>query len=87
MRRLILQEWLSLDGFTVDANGSLDFFPASETDHTFDRNQLRFLDRIDAILLGRKTYELFVDFWPTAASDGSWVDPRDRKPWEKFGPS
>jgi hypothetical protein len=32
MRRLILQEWVSLDGYAVDSGGSLDFFPASETD-------------------------------------------------------
>ena len=32
MGRLILQEWLSLDGSAVDAEGTLDFFPESETD-------------------------------------------------------
>jgi hypothetical protein len=66
MKKLILEEWLSLDGFAVDKDGNLDFFPASETDKFSDRDQLEFLNTVDTILLGRKTYELFVDFWPTA---------------------
>jgi hypothetical protein len=61
MRRLILQEWVSLDGYAVDGDGSLDFFPESETDKFSDRDQLAFLESVDTILLARKTYELFVD--------------------------
>jgi dihydrofolate reductase len=69
MRRLILEEWLSLDGFAVDREGKLDFFPQSETDRYSDQDQLAFLESVDTILLGRKTYELFVDYWPTATTD------------------
>jgi hypothetical protein len=29
---------------------------------------LKFLDRIDTLLFGRKTSELFADFWPTATN-------------------
>jgi len=76
MGRLILEEWLSLDGFAVDADGKLDFFPATETDHFSDRDQLKFLDSVDTILLGRKTYELFVQFWPTASSDREIIADR-----------
>ena len=76
MRRLILEEWLSLDGFAVDQHGKLDFFPASETDKFSDRDQLKFLDSVDAILLGRRTYELFVDYWPTATTDKEIIADR-----------
>jgi dihydrofolate reductase len=76
MRRLILQEWISLDGYAVDGEGSLDFFPASETDRYSDRDQLAFLDSVDTILLGRKTYELFVDYWPTATTDEEIIAER-----------
>ena len=34
-----------------------------------DQEQLKFIDTIDTILLGRKTYQLFADFWPTASTD------------------
>lgn len=76
MRRLILEEWLSLDGYAVDQHGTLDFFPPSDTDRFSDRDQLAFLEGVDAILLGRKTYELFVDFWPTATTDREIVADR-----------
>src|SRR5918994_6028728 len=76
MRRLILQEWMSLDGYAVDERGTLDFFPASEVDQFSDRDQLEFLESVDTILLGRRTYELFVDFWPTATTDKEVIADR-----------
>ncbi len=76
MRKLILEEWLSLDGFAEDKNGRLDFFPESETDKFSDKDQLKFLDSVDTILLGRRTYELFVDFWPTPASEKEIIAER-----------
>jgi dihydrofolate reductase len=76
MRRLIVEEWVSLDGYAVDAEGSLDFFPSSETDRYSDKDQLAFLDSVDTILLGRKTYELFVDYWPNATTDEEIIAER-----------
>jgi dihydrofolate reductase len=76
MRRLILEEWMSLDGFAVDRDGTLDFFPASDVDQFSDRDQLEFLDSVDTILLGRRTYELFVDYWPTATADQEIIADR-----------
>jgi dihydrofolate reductase len=70
MRKLIVDEWTSLDGYATDKEGRLDFF----TDLTPEQNtysnadQLIFLESIDTILLGRLTYELFADFWPTATT-------------------
>ncbi|HEU4365557.1 MAG TPA: dihydrofolate reductase family protein [Candidatus Krumholzibacteria bacterium] len=76
MRKLILEEWLSLDGFAADKDGRLDFSPPSESDKFSDRDQLKFLDTVDTILLGRKTYELFADFWPTATTDKEIIADR-----------
>jgi dihydrofolate reductase len=71
MRKLILEEWISLDGYVTDKNGQLDFFTnlTPEQNKYSDVDQLKFLETIDTILLGRKTYELFVDFWPSATTD------------------
>jgi dihydrofolate reductase len=76
MRKLILEEWVSLDGFAADKDGKLDFFPASDADRYSDRDQLKFLDGVDTMLLGRKTYELFVEFWPTATTDKEIIADR-----------
>lgn len=64
MRKLILEEWLSLDGFAEDRNGRLNFFPESSENRLSDLDQLKFLDTVDTMILGRKTYELFEAFWP-----------------------
>ena len=71
MRKLILEEWVSLDGYVADKNGQLDFFTnlTREQNKYSDVDQLKFLETVDTILLGRKTYELFVDFWPAATTD------------------
>jgi dihydrofolate reductase len=76
MRKLILEEWVSLDGFAADKNGTLDFFPDTSANKFSDEDQLKFLETIDAILLGRKTYELFVDFWPTEKSKNEIIADR-----------
>jgi len=71
MRKVILEEWLSLDGYVADKNDQLDFFTALGKDENkySDEDQLKFMDGIDTILLGRKTYELFYEFWPNATTD------------------
>jgi dihydrofolate reductase len=71
MRKLILEEWVSLDGFVADREGKLDFFTSltPEQNTYSDQDQLRFMETIDTILLGRKTYDLFVEFWPGATTD------------------
>lgn len=54
---------VSLDGFIARENGDLDFLmTAPEEDNGFDA----FLAEVDAVVLGRKTYEtvLAYDRWP-----------------------
>jgi len=100
MRKVILEEWVTLDGYAADKYGNLDFFPSSDTDKFSDRDQLEFLDTVDTILLGRKTYELFVDFWPTATTDKEIIADRlnelpkivfsntlTEAPWGKWQPA
>jgi dihydrofolate reductase len=78
MRKLILEEWMSLDGFVTDKNNQLNFFTdLTPEQNTFsDSDQLKFMESIDTILLGRKTYELFVDFWPEATIDKEAIADR-----------
>lgn len=76
MRKLILEEWISIDGFASDINGKLDFFPSTEANKMSDEEELKFLETIDTILMGRKTYELFVDYWPKAGTDTEIIADR-----------
>lgn len=65
-----MEEWVSLDGYVADKDGQLNFFTdiTPEQNTYSDNDQLKFLESVDLILLGRKTYELFVEFWPTATT-------------------
>ena len=96
MRNLILQEFVSVDGMAAGPNGSVGFIPAASSgDESFGERQSGFLDSIDAILLGRVTYEMFVGYWPkvTTGDEKEFADklnaiPKivfsrtlDRAPW------
>lgn len=69
MRKLILQEWLTVDGYAAGPNNELDFFTSPELNKYSDDDLLLFMEGIDTILLGANTYRLFVDFWPAATTD------------------
>jgi dihydrofolate reductase len=65
MRKVILQEFVSIDGFVAGPNDSVDFIPAStQCDSSFGREQIALMDTIDTVLLGRVTYGMFAGFWP-----------------------
>jgi len=65
MRKVIVQEWVALDGLAAGPQGNVDFVSGSTRgDRTFGDDQLAFLDSIDTILLGRVTYQMFAGYWP-----------------------
>ena len=53
---------ISVDGFLARLDGTFDFLPAAPEDHGYDE----FMASVDAMLIGRKTYE-------TALSFGGWA--------------
>ena len=70
MGRLIVQEFVTLDGLAAGPDGSVDFVPAAlEGDAAVVDNQMRFIDTIGTIVLGRTTYELFAGYWPNVTGD------------------
>ena len=68
MRKLIFQEFLSLDGYAADKDQSTKFFEAPEYAEESDDDLLKEMDRFDTILLGANTYRMFVDYWPAIDS-------------------
>ena len=53
---------ISVDGFMARPDGSFDFLPEEPEDHGFDA----FLATVDAIVMGRNTFEVVLPFetWP-----------------------
>jgi dihydrofolate reductase len=76
MGQIIVEQIITADGFVQDSDGGMKFMDAAPIDST-DSEQLEMLERVGAIVLGRNTYEMFVDYWPT-------VDPRDEPVAEKI---
>jgi dihydrofolate reductase len=65
MRNLILVVHISLDGFVAGSKGELDDFDAADENLQF---VCSLTEGADAFLMGRVSYKLLNDFWPTAAT-------------------
>lgn len=66
--RIVLEQLVSADGFAAELDGGMRFVEAvsfEDLDRT-DEHQMEFVATVDAIVLGRITYEMFSSYWPTA---------------------
>ena len=79
MRRLVVTQFVSLDGVMEDPGGS-EGTPLGAWAFKFDRgdegNKFK-LDEVmaaDALLLGRMTYEGFAEAWPDRKDDAGFAD-------------
>lgn len=63
LRKLFWQMMVTLDGFMEGPNRELDWHVVDED---FNRHVTDMLSSIDAILLGRVTYQLFAGYWPSS---------------------
>jgi dihydrofolate reductase len=68
MRKLIVCNIISLDGFYSGAGGDLSAMPF---DNGFSDYNVERLRAADTLLLGRKTFEAFRAYWPSIADDAS----------------
>ena len=73
LRRVIVQELMTVDGFVADSSGGLEFFDVVSDYSESDRDNLSMLGEVDTVLLGSETYRLFVEYWPTDAAEGELV--------------
>lgn len=64
MRKLIVANIISLDGYYEGPDGNVMVLPMDEA---FDIYNAERLAEADTMLLGRRTYEVFRSFWPTVA--------------------
>ena len=60
-RKVILNLAVTLDGFIEGPNGEIDWC-IMEDDMQFDK----FLEQIDTILFGRKSYDLWTEYQPNS---------------------
>lgn len=68
MRKLIVCNLVSLDGFFSGPDGNVMVMPFDVGFSDYNAERLR---AADTLLLGRKSYELFRSYWPAIAEDAS----------------
>lgn len=76
MRKVILSEWLALDGYVTDKAGQLNFFAHLVRQTFAEPGQLAFLKAIDTIIFGRHSYEQFAQVWPGRPNEGEFLAER-----------
>jgi dihydrofolate reductase len=65
-RRIVMFNQVSADGFFADSEGGLDWVVQDPEIH---ERAAAGMPHTDAILLGRRTYDGFAAFWPSALAD------------------
>lgn len=74
MGKLIVEQIVSADGYAAEPDGGIGFFESDVTGiNEADGDQLRMLESVRAIVLGRTTYRMFADYWPDADPAGEPV--------------
>lgn len=73
MRKLIVYNIMSLDGYYEGPNKNVMLLPMGGVFDTYNTERQR---AADTLLLGRVSYEMFKGFWPSVADDPSpqWND-------------
>lgn len=66
MRRIIVFNHVSADGYFASRDGSLSW---AVLDEELERRSAGNLDDADTILFGRRTYDMFESFWPKVVKD------------------
>ena len=66
MRKLIVTNIVSLDGYVDGPGGNVMALPM---DHAFDAYNAERLRAAGTLLLGRRTYDMFRGFWPAVDGD------------------
>jgi len=65
MRKLIVFNHVSLDGYFVDANGTMYWAKTRKDDAEWNAFVAENASGDGPLLFGRKTYELMIQYWPT----------------------
>lgn len=75
MRKIVVFNLLSIDGFFAGEDGNIDWHMV---DDEFNDFAVEHTKEFGTIIFGKTTYKLFEDFWPKAVDDPR-MSPEDRE--------
>src|SRR5688572_9163086 len=79
MRKIVLLEHISLDGYMADADSDIRWIRFNDELAAFGHKAT---DRCDAVIYGRKTYEMMAAYWPAAGERaGATEHERTHSAW------
>ncbi len=74
MRKLIVQQWVTVDTFAAEDDGGMSFVTVQpfgvSHDEDFKASALAFIDTVDTMIIGANTYAMARNYWPTAEEQG-----------------
>ena len=75
-RKLIVQQWVTVDNIAAEEDGGLSFVSAEPfsdaTQPEFKETLTGFIDAVDTLILGANTYHASKDYWPHAEEQGEY---------------
>lgn len=74
-RKLIVQQWVTVDNIAAEEDGGLSFVsgePFADETTPLKTSLMGFIDSVDTMILGANTYAQSVGYWPHAAEQGEF---------------
>jgi dihydrofolate reductase len=77
MRKLVVQQWVTVDNIAAEEDGGLSFVPGEPFDDAttgdpFKDSLMGFIDSVDTMVLGANTYHQTKGYWPHATEQGEY---------------
>ncbi|ALG08383.1 dihydrofolate reductase family protein [Kibdelosporangium phytohabitans] len=76
MRKLIVQQWVTVDNIAAEEDGGLSFVTeppfSGKTDPAYKASVMRAIDSVDTMIIGANTYAMSKDYWPHAKDQGEF---------------
>src|SRR5438876_6040772 len=77
MRRIVMFNWLTTDGYFAGRDGNLDWVVPDEEQA---KAAAKDISNFDTVLFGRRTYEIFEGFWGHVVVDDAGTVPDPHRP-------
>ncbi|WP_370948110.1 dihydrofolate reductase family protein [Amycolatopsis sp. cg5] len=76
MRKLVVQQWVTVDNIAAEEDGGLSFVSGEPFDDAvtspFKESVMAFIDSVDTMLIGANTYHQTKGYWPYAEEQGEY---------------
>ncbi len=75
-RKLVVQQWVTVDNIAAEEDGGLSFVSvepfSDKTNPAYKAAVMGFIDSVDTMILGARTYAQSKDYWPNAEEQGEY---------------